>query len=548
MVNYDIFIIGDIMKNKGFTLIELLGVIVILGIMALIVFPPIINQMKNLRASVSSATQKLIFSATDKYMANNRNTYPRKEDISYCITLQQLVNGGVISSPIKDAETGEEISLDHEVLVDLGASYSATYDLVETGGCGYIDPTGAKAPELTANMIPIVRSDDNTKWLKADVKSEWYNYGDAKWANAVLVTNSSRAYYKRVEVGTEIAESDVLMYYVWVPRYRYKIFNAPAIAKTIQKIEIIFEGKRTTESDGDANGEWLTHPAFDFGSLKLNGLWIGKYETAYSGATSAASAEKSIPEEHKAIIKPNSYSWRSITVFNMFTVSNELTKNGNKYGLNTTSDTHMIKNTEWGAIAYLTTSDYGKYGNPTYTNASGLEKELWINNSSTYVTGCAGSSINDSLYAGCESAFSSTNGVKASTTGNVYGIYDMSGGALDYVMAAPYNTGNTTVAISSTGFSQVVIDGASMIKYVDKYLYGTSYNDQNAYNRRILGDATGETRGWNGDRAFMTYSGNWLTRGGHADYYAEAGIFSSAPTTGAAGLRLAFRVTLIPLV
>src|SRR5574344_3064957 len=86
------------------------------------------------------------------------------------------------------------------------------------------------------------------------------------------------------------------------------------------------------------------------------------------------------------------------------------------YGVDaTTIDTHMMKNMEWGAIDYLTSSIYGRYNNSTTCISSGCE--VVINNQG-YTTGCSSS--------GCGWA---TKGMSASTTGNVYGIYDRSGGA-----------------------------------------------------------------------------------------------------------------------
>lgn len=46
------------------------------------------------------------------------------------------------------------------------------------------------------------------------------------------------------------------------------------------------------------------------------------------------------------------------------------------YGFASTDDTHMIKNMEWGAIAYLSHSKYG------------INKEVAINSYSSYMTGC----------------------------------------------------------------------------------------------------------------------------------------------------------------
>ena len=107
----------------------------------------------------------------------------------------------------------------------------------------------------------------------------------------------------------------------------------------------------------------------------------------------------------------------------------------NVYGLGadkSTSDSHMIKNMEWGAVAYLTNSNYGRCDEGSCT-------EVTRNNcSGSYITGIGADTANDlSSTATCTTATNKYNGIKgvlASTTGNVYGVYDMSEGSNEYVM------------------------------------------------------------------------------------------------------------------
>ena len=48
----------------------------------------------------------------------------------------------------------------------------------------------------------------------------------------------------------------------------------------------------------------------------------------------------------------------------------------NVFGIKSSiTDTHMMKNSEWGAVAYLSQSKYGKYGNLDY---EGREKEVYM--------------------------------------------------------------------------------------------------------------------------------------------------------------------------
>ena len=49
------------------------------------------------------------------------------------------------------------------------------------------------------------------------------------WANAVLVSETgtvhNRSDYVDADAGYTISEDDVLAYYVWIPRYKYKVWN-----------------------------------------------------------------------------------------------------------------------------------------------------------------------------------------------------------------------------------------------------------------------------------------------------------------------------------
>ena len=140
----------------------------------------------------------------------------------------------------------------------------------------------------------------------------------------------------------------------------------------------------------------------------------------------------------------------------------------------------------------------------------------------------------------------------ASTTGNIYGIYDMSGGAYEYVMGnMSSGSGSYTYNQSSAGsnFSY----SSTTAKYIDTYAYGTSYGDQTAYNRARLGDATGEVvsseyYAWYNDYAsFVGSSGPWFRRGGYYDDGSRAGVFDFIVDNGFAGTGNSARAALLAL-
>ena len=113
-------------------------------------------------------------------------------------------------------------------------------------------------------MIPVIYNETTNKWEKADINSHWYNYEEKKWANAVFVkeiktteNSKSRTEYLNAPAGTEIQEQDILPQFVWIPRFRYQLFDTNA-----EEINIAFENQTTQKTIGTKKGEWLTHPAF----------------------------------------------------------------------------------------------------------------------------------------------------------------------------------------------------------------------------------------------------------------------------------------------
>ncbi len=391
---------------------------------------------------------------------------------------------------------------------------------------------------IKENLVPVTIS-DNGEVTYADTSKEWYSYENKEWANAVIL-NEGVTYQE----GDIMQESDIESYFVWIPRYRYQIFDEGNYTEAIpskpteniaKEIQIEFESKDEVPSTGSKQGEWLTHPAFT--NFDVNGFWVGKYETGYKGATTKEEAQVNEENPNKVIVKPNTYSWRGISVSNIFKTV---------YNYNRDLDSHMIKNTEWGAVAYLSHSKYG------------INTEVRINNNSNFLTGHSATDETDqSSYPG-ESGmtqdvtlpYNTPTGYKASTTGNITGIYDMSGGAIEYV------AGYVQSANDQSGFS--VSELATYSKYLDLYPSDATLSN---FNYRILGDATGELgpfynysdvsgkrfhNNWYGDHSYFADSiYPWFTRGNHYTHGLLAGQFTFSRAYGNESTIGGYRIVLM---
>ena len=339
-----------------------------------------------------------------------------------------------------------------------------------------IDTSGANSPVLASNMIPVYYDEINNVWKKADVNNkdssyQWYSYnstGDKKgmWANAVTVKEANRQTPGAIDV-TFVKQ------------------NEPAI------------------------------DAFTFGDKELSGFWYGKFEISHTTLASNKTknnlgcTNETCSNANGIIIKPNVNSLRNNNVSNLFFASRSMEQTGNSFGfVSIEVDTHMSKNNEWGAVAYLTQSIYGRCtSNTTCT-------EVGINNNTSYITGI-GDKPSSTASSVKTNTYNTISGKDASTTGTIYGIYDMSGGAWEYVMGVYSNK------ISDSGFSSLPDN-----KYYNNYT-ATSYT----------GHAISETKGWYNDQSFSVYFSvsPWFIRGCYYDDGELSGMFAFYGSSGING-------------
>ena len=444
---------------------------------------------------------------------------------------------------VVETETGTNVTLEQKTY-----KFKINVNTIES-----MDTSGANKPILASNMIPVYYDETNDVWKKADKDNSqkdyrWYSYessGEYKgmWANAVTVKDTNRQTYLNATPGTTISMDDITTMWVWIPRFNAVTpsnYNGGTQAKP-NAIDVTFVKQNETAID-----------AFTFGDKQLSGFWYGKFEI---GGTLASSCTNETCNVSNIVVKPNAEALRGQTISDLFYASRSMEQPGNSFGfVSSEVDTHMSKNNEWGAVAYLTQSIYGRCTSSTSCT------EVYINNSTGMYTGRSGGNVGGSTpINGTYTDQTSTTqnntygfytyddyllnyntntkgnkvsgkGTGASTTGTINGIYDMSGGAADYVMGVladpngkPRSGGNS----SNSGFTGMLKDGTiyTGIAFPDSKYYNL-YTDNSSY----IGHALTETQGWYNDYAsFINSERPWIIRGGFFMQENDSGIFSIAP-------------------
>ncbi len=288
-------------------------------------------------------------------------------------------------------------------------------------------------------------------------------------------------------------------------------------------------------------------------------MWIGKFETSnVENCIGTSSANTGCDLENlTAKIKPNETAWRYIRASTLEIVSMQLTNDKNIYGFDNTYDSHASKNKEWALMAYLTQSKYGKYGSSLYT---GENKQVYMNNYSKNLTGCSSGTGTADTVETCAYRYDDTTsqgegtgyaGQGASSTGNIYGIYDINGGAWEYTMGILNKMSGNTEGTNS-GYTGELTDGSTYqgrdwpdAKYYDVY---TSNDLNTACNGSpCKGEILGEVSGWYNDRTnIVDTTRPWFVYSGNHYNGVASGIFSYGQAYGSMNIIYSFRIVLTP--
>lgn len=360
-----------------------------------------------------------------------------------------------------------------------GSSFSRSRGTIEIQfleGTSYNIGQANKPKIDNSNMVPV--NFDGESWNVTDEENWDYSYDETnkKWANVMLkdtlelegmgksqIATATIAEMKGKKVTTE---GSML---VWIPRYCYKIIyynssneiigysDARGIVDKDGKTPTGYAEPVTSIAVGD---NYRTHPAFEKDleqggwEKRLTGIWLGKFETTTK-------------VDGKLTIRPGVTSYCQ-TIGIAYIEAQDLI----------IGNSHMVKNSEWGAMAYLTMSKYG---------AGSIERN------GGYLTG-----------GGTGTSYISNT--SQSTTKNVYGIYDIAG-CREEMVAAYIPDGTDSNANVFTSTDNTTNNKTISTKYATVYLMveNKSINSNFSANlNRKFGDAVFEISNggineyWNG--------------------------------------------------
>lgn len=146
------------MNKRGFTLLELVGVLVILSLLMLLVFPKLINLIKSSNDTKDDITKNLIYMSVDNYIKDRKDEFLKVDNITYCVTIKNLVDSTDLNEPLE--LDGESIIDTKSVQITYNKGFK--YEIVDKEDCAEPVILCTAKDEATLGNLPTGE----------------YNYGD----------------------------------------------------------------------------------------------------------------------------------------------------------------------------------------------------------------------------------------------------------------------------------------------------------------------------------------------------------------------------------
>jgi len=521
------------------------------------------------------------------------------------ISISALTNTGIFQKAKDAKKTSENAEKEEKSLL---SEYEQ--EIIKQDSNGIWDGSVNK-PNLMTGMKAINFKFDETKGEyetnREDINTNnenkcWYDYGSKKWANAQTEDGSMwvwipryayKVVYNDPNDKSKGGKFDIVFLIGITDNYIDDNGNIQTAQRQTEKNQVI--GTDSTKTD-----KYTVHPAFtnesniDYANggwkEELTGIWVAKFEAGYfdkekeKGKIKSSSVNysksKSLTienkyedarnyldgiygEETKSIKYPTfqgeKYSMNFINNNDAFNISRNLTESKNIYGFDDSiTDSHLMKNSEWGTIVYLGESKYGLDGENIRINNVNVEDNI---NFVYAMTGYAAKTedekdtkINNNVYK-----WTTKDGTVASNTGTIYGVYDMSGGVWERISALINNENSSLHTYGESIMSALNNGKASeyvmVYKNEEKNVQNADEVDKTNYNLNIqvYGDAMAETSssgigntGWNQDySSFARGDTPFFTRGGGCWDTSNAGLYGFFRTAGINSYDAGFRPVLV---
>ena len=510
------------------------------------------------------------------------------------ISIQALTNTGLFAKAqeakekSQNAEENQEKTL-NEYEDELNKYISGNVKTLQADG-SWNSGKKVNSPQLMEGMTGIYWDESgNEVEVTVDNQDNWYDYSKQEWANAV----------------TKDSNGNITGYWVWIPRYAYKI-ETNRYTNTVGKISVKFLQGTTNKDESNAEistaypettgatmSAYVVHPSFINGTLnhymngewdkEISGYWVAKYPAGFQAntitnnngtlSTTISNSSDTVVYSNKnytsyhanmttnalsqnltssgyasqklsyPVFKPLTYAYNNISTGDAYTISKEIASASSFYGLNSTkTDSHQMKNSEWGAVAYLTQSSYGRNGTEiSLNNYYTTESSPWR----TAITGMCTNGISGDKTTTLGNAYNTAIGVKGSSTANITGIYDLNGCVWERTTAYISN-GNASLSTYGNSYTNTTANtnGYQTLstKWATVYPYNSSDSNTNNYNSYSgkksttygFGDAVLETSttgsestSWNGDYSSFPYTYRpFLLRSGDYSHSSRAGSFA----------------------
>ena len=530
------------------------------------------------------------------------------------ISIQSLTNTGLFAKAqeakekSQNAEENQAKTL-NEYEDELNKYISGNAKKLQADG-SWNNTKKVNSPQLMEGMTGIYWDENGTETeVNVDNQDKWYDYSKQEWANAV----------------TKDSSGNITGYWVWIPRYAYKI-ESGRYTSTAGKISVKFLQGTTNkdennaeisqtypETTGEAMSAYVVHPSFTNGTSnhymngewdkEISGYWVAKYPAGYQAntitnnngtlSTTISNSSDTVVYSNKnytsyhanmttnalsqnltssgyasqklsyPVFKPLTYAYNNVSTGDSYTISKEIASASNFYGLNSSkTDSHQMKNSEWGAVVYLTQSSYGRNGTEVnLNNYYTTESSPWR----TSITGMCIDGTSGDKTTTLGNAYNTSIGVKGSSTANITGIYDLNGCVWERT-AAYISNGNAILGSYGQSYANTTTNANGYqtlsTKWATVYQYNSS-NDSNTNNYSSylgkksetygFGDAVLETSttgsgstSWNGDYSYFLYtSGPFFGRGGYCNDSSDAGLFAFYNTYGDPNYHGGFRSVLV---